>query len=178
MLGKDFPDSQDDYFDSLRQTRADQLGKSVQISAGQNLTHQTTGLDSKDVYTDVVSRTFDPDSLAQKTGYFTGTHTHSSPDASSITPQDAMQQAYRDMAKQLHKGDVSLLQKLFPQVQGQGNIEYIRDLQSLPYVAQDRFGHSAAQEIAQRLATPDNLSTPATIAGASVGATQSPKSKK
>jgi len=131
-----------------------------------------TGYDSKEFGHDVTGQTYDPEGIAHKSGLFRASHERIS-DKLGGQPQDDLNQAYRDIAKQMaSRGETpTMMRKLFPSVQGQGgSMDMLRGMNVDPEMMKAMYGHSAGEEISKRLASPDTFSTPGMITGAAAGA--------
>lgn len=118
---------------------------------------------------------FDPENDGFKVGQFMAGHETTGTSAPG-TPQDAMQQAYRDIAKSIHKGEPTLMQKLFPQQGGSETLDTLKGLAPNRRVMQQLYGQGAADEIKSRLATTDTMTATGAAAGAAAGAQTSRKS--
>jgi hypothetical protein len=96
-------------------------------------------------------------------GSFNATHSTISNNPDQIPPNAELGQVYRDVAKQM--GRDSMMTNL-------------RGLNTDPSFDAMRYGHSASQEISDRLASPDTYTDPAIVGGAVVGATGNKKRNK
>ena len=139
---------------------------------GQGAEVDPTSYDSKDFGHQVTRSEYDPEGIAHKSGVFRASHERMS-DQLGGQPHDDLNQAYRDIAKQMaSRGEkISMMRKLFPSVQGQGgSMDMLRDLTARDDLYKAALGHSAGEEISKRLASPDTFSTPGMITGAAAGA--------
>jgi hypothetical protein len=109
-------------------------------------------------------------------GNFSATHSTMSNHPVHIPPNAELGQVYRDVAKQM--GHNAYSGPYAPGHDPASMMTHLRGLNTDPSFDAMRYGHSAGQEISDRLASPDTYTGPAAVAGAVVGATGNKKRNK